>query len=393
MSTHEENSINPLKSPESDRLNKGIFLWGFVLLGVLLAVFGIFLRERHIRKMAAAAQQASVQIVQIVRPVFSQEGVKMALPGETQAFIEAPIYAQANGYLKSWAHDIGDKVKQGDELGMIDTPALDQQHDQAIAAVKQAQAALTLSESTYRRYAELLSNKVVSAQDYDNQRGDYEVKKAAAANAEANLRQIEALQTFKTIKAPFDGIISARNTDIGALINSTSSTPLFTVSQIDPLRVYVNVPQTVATSIKTGQKAEISFDTFPGHPYSAEVIAVSGAIDPKTRTMLVELKLPNLSGTLLPGSYCTVRFNVADNSGRLRIPASTLLFRSEGASVGVVVPGDKVQIRKITIDKDLGDSLEVSEGLSALDRVILNPSDSLREGDSVSVMHSSELIP
>jgi RND family efflux transporter MFP subunit len=364
--------------------------WGIthiLILGALiaLAAFGILSRQATTRRLEQATLGSDTPVVSITLPQQAPAVVHIALPGETQAFTQSPIYAQANGYLKKWYFDIGAHVKSGETLADIDTPALDQQLAQAQATLKQAQAALWLSKSTYDRYAELLSKKVISAQDLDNKTGDYQENQAAVATDEANLRQIQALTAFKTVKAPFDGIVSARNTDIGSLISSNSATPLFTMARIDPLRVYVNIPQTLASSVKVGTKAEITFDTFPGRKFPAEVVSTAGAIDPTTRTLLTQLSLQNHDGELLPGSYATVNLELQSGVASLILPSNVLLFRSEGAAVGVVGADDKVEIRKIKIGRDLGNRLEIVDGLHLTDHVILNPSDSLANGEVVRI--------
>lgn len=357
-----------------------------ILCGLLaIALIGITSRALTNKKLLETALAADHEVVSVTLPEKAPAIITLALPGQTEAFTQAPIYAQANGYLKKWYFDIGAQVKAGDILAEIDSPALDQQFAQTQASLKQAQAALWLSQSTYDRYAGLLKNKVISEQDFDNQTGDYREKRAAVSTAEANLGQVQALMAFKSVMAPFDGIVSARNTDIGALISSTSGTPLFTVAQIDPLRVYVNVPQTLAASIKPGTKADVTFDTFVGQKFPAEVVATAGAIDPGTRTLLTQLMLHNTKGELLPGAYATVHLKLESDSSKLLLPSNVLLFRSEGASVGVVGPDNKVEIRQITIGHDLGSKLEIIEGLKPDDRVILNPSDSLTNGLVVEV--------
>jgi len=343
---------------------------------LLLASLGILKRHAATQKLQEAAE-STIPTVVVIHPEKATAAISVALPGETQAFTQAPIYAQAS--------DIGAHVKKGDTLAEIDTPALDQQLAQTQATLKQAQAALWLSQATYERYAELLKNKVIAAQDFDNQTGDYREKQAAVATDEANLRQIQALMAFKVVQAPFDGIVSARLTDIGALINANSGAQLFTVAQVDPLRVYVNVPQTLEASIKPGTKAELSFDSYPGRKFPAVVVATAGAINPSTRTLLTQLILPNKEGQLLPGAYTTVHLRLESDSSNLLVPANVLLFRSEGPAVGVVGADNKVEIRKIQIGRDLGDKLEIVEGLKPTDQLIINPSDSLATGESVQI--------
>jgi len=364
--------------------------WGIthllIVAGLLaIAVIGIVIRYVNTRELTEAASAADTQVVSVTQPQKAPAVVTLALPGQTQAFTQAPIYAQANGYLKKWYFDIGAKVKTGDILADIDTPALDQQLAQAQANLKEAQAALWLSQATYDRYNGLLKAKVISEQDFDNQTGDYREKDAAVGTDQANLAQVQALLTFNKVVVPFDGIVSARNTDIGSLINSNSGTPIFTIAQINPLRVYVNVPQTLAADVKLGTKADVTFDTFPGRNFPAEVVATAGAIDPGTRTLLTQLSLPNNNEELLPGAYATVHLKIDSGSDNLLVPSNVLLFRSEGASVGVVGTNNTVRIQQIKIGRDLGEKLQIVEGLQTTDQVILNPSDSLTNGEVVEI--------
>jgi RND family efflux transporter MFP subunit len=388
-------SVNPTpNSPGGRKPHR----WGITHLLIIsgliaMAVIGIAIRYANTKQLTESASAADTQIVSVTQPQKAPAIVSLALPGQTQAFTQAPIYAQANGYLKKWNFDIGARIKTGDILADIDTPALDQQLAQAQASLKQAQAALWLSQATYDRYDGLLKAKVISAQDFDNQTGDYREKDAAVATDQANLAQIQALLAFNKVVAPFDGIVSARNTDIGALINSNSGTALFTIAQINPLRVYVNVPQTLAAAVKLGTKADVTFDTFPGRKFPAQVVATAGAIDPGTRTLLTQLSLPNDNDELLPGAYATVHLKIDSGSDNLLVPSNVLLFRSEGASVGVVGPDNTVTIRQIKIGRDLGDKLQIVEGLQATDQVILNPSDSLTNGEVVEIAKAATTSP
>jgi len=378
---------NPTPSrPDSKKPHRWGITHFLIVAGLLaIAVIGIVIRYVNTRELTEAASAADTQVVSVTQPQKAPAVVTLALPGQTQAFTQAPIYAQANGYLKKWYFDIGAKVKAGDILADIDTPALDQQLAQAQANLKEAQAALWLSQATYDRYNGLLKAKVISEQDFDNQTGDYREKDAAVGTDQANLAQVQALLTFNKVVVPFDGIVSARNTDIGSLINSNSGTPIFIIAQINPLRVYVNVPQTLAADVKLGTKADVTFDTFPGRKFPAEVVATAGAIDPGTRTLLTQLSLPNNSEELLPGAYATVHLKIDSGSDNLLVPSNVLLFRSEGASVGVVGTNNTVRIQQIKIGRDLGEKLQIVEGLQPTDQVILNPSDSLTNGEVVEI--------
>ena len=359
---------------------------------VAAALIGLVARQVQFKKLQQTTSALSEEFVAIVRPEKVPAKVTLNLPGQTQAYTQAAIFAQVNGYLKKWYTDIGAKVKMGDILAEIDTPALDQQLAQTKAALQESQAALWLSQATYNRGLDLVSKKVISQQDFDVQAGDLHVKQATVVADEANVGQLQALEAFKILHAPFDGMVTARNIDIGALVSTNSSSPLFIVSQVAPLRVYVNVPESLAASIKAGVKANLRFDTFPGTQFPAEVVATAGAIDPTTRTLLTQLAIPNTDEKLFPGAYTTVHFELQSSLQSLLVPENVLLFRGEGPAVGIVGSDGKVSIRKIKIDRDLGDTLQV-QGLSEGDQIIVNPSDSLADGDPVQVKSSADSHP
>jgi RND family efflux transporter MFP subunit len=357
---------------------------------LLAAVIGFTSRHFQFKALQETTESLDEQFVQIVRPEKVPSTVTLNLPGQTEAYTQAPIYAQVNGYLKKWYSDIGAKVKMGDILAEIETPALDQQLAQARANLQQSQAALWVSQTTYSRQADLLSKKVISQQDFDNQSGDLQAKQATVTAEQANLGQLEAMEAFKVLRAPFDGTVTARNTDIGALINAGSGSPLFIISQVSPLRVYVNVPESLAASVKAGTKANLTFSSFPGADFPAEVVATAGAIDPTTRTLLTQLAVPNSDGKLFPGAYTSVHFQLESDSQSLLVPENVLLFREEGPAVGVVGPDGTVSIQEIKISRDLGETLQV-QGLSESDQLIVNPSDSLADNDVVKMKPASNL--
>jgi RND family efflux transporter MFP subunit len=361
-----------------------LWLWLVAAGFVAVAVIGFVSRQLQFKKLQETTKTLDEEFVETTRPQNVPATVTLNLPGETEAYAEAPIFAQVNGYLKKWYSDIGAKVKMGDVLAEIDTPALDQQLAQAQANVKQSQAALWVSQTNYNRQIDLLNKKVISQEDFDNQSGDLQSKQATVIAQEANVAQLEAMEAFKVLRAPFDGTVTARNTDIGALINAGSGSPLFTVSQVAPLRVYVNVPESLAASVGTGTKANLTFDSFPGTRFPAQVVATAGAIDPTTRTLRTQLVVPNDDGKLFPGAYTTIHFELQSDSQALLVPENVLLFRQEGPAVGTVGSDGKVSLRKIKIDRDLGNTLQV-HGLSETDQVIINPSDSLADGDLVQV--------
>ena len=356
-----------------------------------LAIFGVLNRSASTAKLVQQANQAaSEQTVSVAKPERLAAGVSVELPGQTQAYIQAPVFAQTSGYVKKWYFDIGAKVKAGDVLADIDTPQVDQQLNQAKATLKEAQAALDLSLVTYKRDQDLLQRRVIAQQDFDTAASDLGVKQATVNADEAAVLSLQALEDFKTVKAPFDGIVTARNTDIGALINSGSGSPLFVVAQVKPLRVYINVPENMAQDVAVGATAELRFNEFPGRDFSGKVVRTAGAIDPNSRTLLTEVDVPNESEELFPGAYTEVRLLAGASNRSVLIPANTLLFRSEGASVGVVDQNNVIELKKIKIGRDLGTQLEVVQGLSLDDRVVINPSDSLSAGQKVKIRPSPE---
>jgi RND family efflux transporter MFP subunit len=282
--------------------------------------------------------------------------------------------------VKKWYFDIGAKVTSGTLLAELDTPEVDQQLNQARANLMQAKAALDLSRVTYDRNKELFQRHVIAQQDLDNSTGDFQVKEATVNADEASVKRLEALEDFKLVRAPFDGIVTNRNTDVGALVNSGSGNALFVMARTSPLRVYVSVPESFAPDVKEGTQADLTFTAFPYQHFPATVVRTAGAIDPISRTLLTELQLPNKSGELMPGAYAQVRLQTESANQAWLVPANVLLFREEGASVGIVKPDGKVEIHPIKIGRDLGSKLEVVDGLAENDRVVVNPSDSLANG-------------
>ena len=367
----------------------------FLLLGLcalaVLAFFGIKNRSATTERLQQQANQAASDMtVSVVKPKKVPDSVSVDLPGQTQAYVQAPVFAQTSGYLKRWYFDIGSHVKKNDVLAEIDTPQVDQQLNQAKATLKEAQAALDLSRVTYQRDKDLLQRRVIAQQDFDTATSDLGVKQATVNADEAAVQSLQALEDFKTVRAPFEGIVTARNTDIGALVTSGSGSPLFVVAQVNPLRVYISVPENMAQDVGVGATAELKFNEFPGRTFSGQVVRTAGAIDPNSRTLLTEVDVPNASGELFPGAYAMVHLTAADKGRTLVIPANTLLFRSEGTTVGVVDTNDSVIVKKIKISRDLGDRLEITDGLNPDDRVIINPSDSLATGQKVKVRSLQE---
>ena len=368
-----------------------LLLFAVLVILAALAVYGVLNRSTATEKLQQqATQAASEQTVTVVKPERLPTTVSVELPGQTQAYIQAPVFAQTSGYLKKWYFDIGAQVKAGDVLADIDTPQVDQQLNQAKATLKEAQAALDLSRVTYQRNQDLLKRRVIAQQDFDTASSDLGVKQATVNADEAAVMSLQALEDFKTVKVPFDGIVTARNTDIGALVNSGSGNPLFIVAQIKPLRAYINVPENMAQDVSVGASTELRFNEFPGREFAGKVVRTAGAIDPSSRTLLTEVDVPNESGELFPGAYTQVRLVTGGNNRSVLIAANTLLFRSEGAAVGVVNQDNVVELRKIKIGRDLGNQLEVTQGLTLDDRIIVNPSDSLAAGQKVKARPAQE---
>ena len=370
------------------RRRKFPFVAGAVAL-IALAVIGVEVRSSRTQAARQGSQPAAEAPVTVVHPLQASIPVPV-LPAQTEAYTDAPIHAQTSGYLKKWYFDIGAKVKAGDVLAEIDTPEVDQELAQAQAQLKVAQAALHLAEVTWKRWQDLFNRKVISAQDDDTATDTYRENQAIVVADQANINRLEALEAFKIVRAPFTGIVTARNTDIGDYIPLGSGNELFRMQQTSPLRVYVNVPQGFADLIKIGTTGDLTLDEFPGRKFSGQVTNTASAIDLTSRALLTELQIPNETGELFPGAYALITLRVNDNTGILTIPSNALLFRSDGTTVGVVGEDGKVQIRQITINLDLGDKLEISQGLSVQDQVILNPSDSLANGMTVKILNQKQ---
>jgi RND family efflux transporter MFP subunit len=364
------------------------FLAGAIVL-VALAALGIeswFSRSQPIQERS---NKDAAMTVTVVHPQKASITIPV-LPGQTQAYTDAPIFAQTSGYLRKWYFDIGAKVKAGDVLAEIDTPEVDQELAQAQAQLKVAEAALNLAEVTYRRSQDLFKRLVIAGEDFDTAADTYRENQATVMADQAIINRLEALEEFKIIRAPFNGIVTARNTDLGDYIAAGSGTQLFRMQQTSPLRVYVNVPQDFADLVKIGTEGDLTLEEFPGRKFVGHVTNTAKAIDPTSRTLLTELQVPNETGELLPGAYALIALQVNDNTGILTIPSNALLFRMEGTAVGVVDANRQVEIRKVTTNLNLGEKLEISQGLSETDQVIVNPSDSLATGMNVKILKQKQ---
>jgi len=360
-------------------------------IGVLAA--GIRSRVRAATNLRAVTTQMAVSSVAVVAPKQTAPSQEIILPGNIQPFVTSPIYARTDGYLKKWYFDIGAHVKAGDLLAIIQTPEVDEQLAQARSTLGTAQANLRLAQITRDRYQSLLTKHAVAQQDVDNAVGAYSANQAIVDADMANVRHFEALVSFERVYAPFDGVITARNTDIGDLINSGSSTApktdLFDMSQTRTLRVYINVPEEYSQGIKPGQtSADITLAEFPGKSFPGKLARTSEAINASTRTLLTEVDLDNPGATLLSGSYAEVHLQVPSQHSTFLLPVSSLIFRGEKLQVGVVRNG-KVTISDVTPGHDLGEQIEVVAGLNANDQVIVNPPDSLVSGQQVNIVQSA----
>jgi RND family efflux transporter MFP subunit len=359
---------------------------------VALLVSGIWSRVKAGATLRAETAQAALPAVSVVSPKQTAPADEIILPGNVQPFITSPIYSRTNGYLKTWYFDIGAHVKKGQLLAVIETPEVDQQLQQARSNLLTAQANLELASVTKTRYQGLLKSNAVSQQDVDNAVGTYNANKSIVEADKAAVEQYSALASFEKIYAPFDGVITARNTDIGDLINSGSGTgvktDLFHIAQPGKLRVYVNVPEEYSQGIKTGMTADLTLAEFPGRKFQGRLVRTAEAINVTTRTLLIEIDLNNPSGTLLTGSYAEVHLAIPTQASTFLIPVNTLLFRSEGLRVGVVKEG-KVALTAVIPGHDFGNEIEIVSGLAASDQVIVNPPDSIVSGQAVQIVQAT----
>ncbi|HSZ61255.1 MAG TPA: efflux RND transporter periplasmic adaptor subunit [Terriglobales bacterium] len=368
-------------------------LVGAVLLVLITAGVVTFInRKSESDALAKETDAIAVPTVAVVQPQTEPGNDELILPGNLQAFIESPIFARTNGYLLRWYKDIGSKIEKGELLAAIDTPEVDQELSQARASREQIKAALGLAKISADRWANLRKTDSVSQQEADQQASGYQQALANLAAADANVRRLEELESFKNVYAPFSGVLTKRNVDPGALINSgaqVAGRELFDIARVDPLRVYVSVPQAYAPNIKVGLKANVTLQEFPGQKFVGTVARTAEAIDPATRTLNTEVDVPNKDGKLLPGSFGQVHFATGTSVPRITVPVNAMLFRAQGPQVAVVDKDGKVHLRPINIGRDFGATLEILGGIEPSDQIIINPSDSLEDGQQVHVSKQS----
>jgi RND family efflux transporter MFP subunit len=370
---------------------KALLLIAFVLLLLVIGgAISFLVRSHDSRVLADETERGAIPTVAVVHPTAEKPDEELILPGTLQAYEESPIYARTNGYLLRWYKDIGSRVTKGELLADIDTPEVDQELLQARANRQQIVAQMDLAKINADRYVGLRKTDSVSQQEADQQASGYEQAKANLDAAGANVRRLEQLESFKHVYAPFTGVLTKRNVDPGALINAGSiggaaGKELFDIARVDPLRVYVSVPQNYAPAIKNGMQASVTLPELPGQKFIGTVARTAEAIDPVTRTLLTEVDVPNKDERLLPGSFGEVHFRTGINAQKVTIPVNAMLFRQEGAQVAVVGSDSKVHLRQITIGHDYGTTLEILGGVELEDRIIVNPADSLEDGQQVNV--------
>lgn len=359
-------------------------LIGVTLVAIVIAAWGIFSRLSAHAKLRELTATEAVIAVAVMTPKPSDIAGELILPGDLQAFADAPIYARTSGYVKQRLVDIGEQVKAGQLLAELDTPEVDQQMRQAEADLATAQANATLANATAKRWADLRASDAVSPQEADEKAGDASAKTALLASAQANMQRFRDLQNFKRITAPFAGVVTARNTDIGALVTTGGSgQELFRVADTQTLRIYVNVPQSSAREVKIGSEATLNLIDRPDQIFTAKVIRTSRVLDSTSRSLRVELNLDNRTVKLLPGAYARVHFPISTSATQFRLPVNTLLFRKEGMQVATVDTNNKVHLKSIEIAQDFGNEVVVGSGIAPQDRVIVNPPDSLVEDQTV----------
>ena len=390
---HSTLGIHPVDTGDAERLKRQQIAKRAKLAAVVVAVIlaigagrTVMSRMSTARTLEAGTTELAKQYVKVTTPKAGADGQTLVLPATLQGYVQAPISARASGYLRQWHKDIGSRVAKGEVLADIESPELDQQLSQAVAAREQAAASLALTKSTVERWEALRKRDAVSQQELDEKRSAYAQAQANLAAADANVERLRQLAGFKRVVAPFAGVITRRNVDVGDLIDAGGGTgrALFVLSQTDPLRVYVNLPQAYSQLVKPGQKVAVTQSELRGQTFNGEIARTSGAIDPATRTMQIEIVLPNRDGVLLPGAYVQVALPLKA-SETLTVSTNTLIIRGEGMRVAVVDEQGRVQLKGVKLGRNYGESVEVLEGVARGERIVLNPPDSIADGDQVTV--------
>ncbi len=385
-------------SPEQVREPRARYLWLVaicLLVGAGALVFGgVRTRAKTDGEVARRTAEQAMPSVELIAPKRGADAQQLVLPGDIQAFSSAPIYARASGYVTAWYKDIGDTVKRGEKLADIDTPDLDQQYAQVKADVANAVANATLAAATAKRYHELVATSIVSRQTDEEKAGDATAKQASLEAARANLARVEALVAFKALAAPFDGVVTTRSIDVGALINGggNTGTALYQIADIHRVRIYVRVPQAYTGELKPGTKASLRMPQYPGRSFEATLVGSSNAISQESRTALIQLQADNPDGTLWPGTYTEVHFELAPNPNALRVPATALMFGEHGIRVAGVEDG-AVVLKTVQLGRDIGSDVEVLAGLVPADRIIDSPLETLNTGDKVRVVKGDPAAP
>ncbi len=379
------------------RAPRGLKIVGIVALiaAALAAFYGITERERADQDIATWTDKQAVPTVEVAHPERSDATQKLVLPGDVQAFYEASIYARVSGYLKSWSQDIGARVHAGQTLATIETPDLDEELAQAQAELATARANSALADLTAKRWHDLLKSNSVSVQSADEKTGNATAERTRVAAALAHVSRLQALESFKRLAAPFDGVVTARNTDVGALISggSNATVPMFKVADMHEMRVYVRVPQAYSSQLTTGMHATLTEPQYPGVAFPATLATNSRSVTADSRTVLVELMAPNPDGRLWAGTYAEVDFALPADAHVLRVPASALVFRAHGAQLATVTPGGKIAMKDVVIGRNLGSEIEITSGITAQDQVVTTPLDTIENGEDVAIADGSPPPP
>jgi RND family efflux transporter MFP subunit len=384
-----ERATNGNPPTPGSKVTRVVMLLLVVIIVALVVLWGISSRRKANAQLSQETQDLAIPTVSVIHPKAGAPQQEIVIPGDMQPYTDAPIFARTNGYLKKWYADIGANVKAGQLLAEIDSPEVDQQLQQARADLATAQANMNLAEITAARYKELLKTDSVAQQDVDNATGNYDARKTAVESAQSNVKRLQDLQSFEKVYAPFDGAITARNTDIGQLIDSGSSggtaRELFHIAAMNPLRVYVNVPQFNSPEIRPGLHAELVLTEFPGRRFQGSVVRSSGAIDNTSRTLLTEVDVDNSARLLKPGGYVEVHLKLPSPVNTFTLPVNATIFKSAGLQVAIVKNGKTISLIPVTPGRDFGTEIEIVTGLKGDEWVVLNPSDSLTEGAVVRV--------